>query len=352
MMETVVSEGRANGIIAEIWRADQLKVLRKCKTPVVDVSGGWDTMIPPRVQCDNHTAGGMAAEHLMERGFTRFAYFSTSVYPYRALHADERLEGFAGKLKRAGFECNSGMFQLNVPWRLCNLGEEIAEQEDVVNWLDKLPKPVGVLCSNDLRAAELVHACHHVVARIPNDVAIVGVGNDELACNVCSTPLSSVDISPFKTGYAAASVIDRMSRTGKAPKAPVVIEPAGVVVRESSDIFTSDNKAFVAAMQFIQDHAHEPIQVMDILKVVPVCRSTLERDFVRLLGRTPVSQLRQVRVGRAKKLLVESDMSIDAIAIRVGFASVTVFSDVFLRETTMRPGEYRKKNRFDLGATA
>jgi len=348
-MKAVISERHADGVIAEVWRPEQMRVLQKSKAPIVEVSGAWSTTKLARVQSDNEAVGRLVATHLMERGFRHFGHFSVHTSRSQILYAGRRA-GFVRELQKAGFQCNTEVYELNSMTRLCNVGEAVSQEVALDKWLAGLPKPAGVMCDNDHRAGELVLACQQAGIRVPDEIAVVGVGNDELACHVCSTHLSSVDIVPLRIGYAAASVIDRMSRTGTAPKAPVLLEPAGVVVRESSDIFTSENMAFVAAMRFIQEHAHQAIQVKDILKEVPVCRRTLEEDFLALLGRTPGRQIRHVRIQRAKNLLVESELPVGSIATQVGFASAMVFSEAFRKEAGMRPGEYRTKNRFDPSA--
>lgn len=344
-LKRVLFEHEADGVISEIWFPDQLHDVEKCRVPIVDVSGSWDRMRPMPVHVDNVEVGRVVARHFMERGLRRFAYYSSYPQGFRALCAEQRREGFVDELRKSGLPCDSGIPERNVAWRLCTLGEVVTEQHALAKWLAGLKRPVGVMSVDDFKAKEVVLACHRQGIPIPIEVALSGVGNDDLACQICSTPLSSVDVAPAKVGYAAAEVIDRAVRTGKYPRKPVLIQPAGFVVRQSSDIFASEDKHVAWAMQFIQDHAHEPIQVKDILQVVPVCRRTLEKSFRKLVGRMPGEQICHVHVERAKKLLLETDLTLASVAEQSGFSSASLFSDIFRREVGTRPGQYRRKFR-------
>jgi LacI family transcriptional regulator len=343
-MKGILAERKADGVIAEIRVTEQLRLIQKCEVPAVDVSGEWETMNPFRVQADDEAAGRLAARHLLERGFKNFAYYYACRYGSRAICFEQRKKGFIGELKKAGFTCNTSVVELGTLWHRCTLGEMIDGQEALSKWLIKLPKPVGLMCADDHKAEEVAIACRAQRINVPEEVAVVGVGNDDLACQICETPLSSVDLAPHKIGYAAARLIDRAVKTHKMPRKPILIDPAYVVVRESSNIFASANKAMVAALAFIQDHAHEPIRVDDILRDVPVCRRSLENYFRTHIGRTPGQQICHVHIERAKKLLAETGLSLAAVAEASGFTSAPMLSEVFLRQTKLRPGEYRRQS--------
>jgi LacI family transcriptional regulator len=344
-MKRALSEGQADGVVVEIRKPEQLRLIRQYKVPTVDVSGEWETTHPFRVQSNDEAAGRLAARHLVERGFKNFGYY----YSYRWASSggcfERRRKGFLSELATAGFSCDTNVAELAVPWHCCTLAEMAGEREALAKWLVKLPKPVGLMCADDYKAEEVAIVCRDQGIHIPKDVALVGVGNDDLACQICDTPLSSVDIAPHKIGYAAARVVDCAARTQKMPSKPVLIEPLYVVVRGSSNIFASDNKELIDALTFIQEHAHEPLRVGDVLRKVPMSRRALENAFRTHVGRSPGEQICHVHVERARKLLAETDLPLRTVSDLSGFTSASSLSDVFLREIKLRPGEYRRQAR-------
>jgi LacI family transcriptional regulator len=344
-MNRALSERQADGVIAEIREPAQLRLIRKYEVPAVDVSGEWDTTSPFRVQANDEGVGKVAAKHLLERGFKHFAYYYSYRSGSRAVCFEQRKKGFMAELQKAGFTCNVNVAELGLPWHQCSLKEMLSEQEALERWLAKLPRPVGLMCADDHRAERAAIACGAKRINIPEGVAIVGVGNDDLACQLCETPLSSVEIAPQKIGYAAARVLDHAVRTRKMPSKPILIDPMYVVVRQSSNIFASDNKVLVAALAYIQEHTHEPIRVDDILRHVPICRRTLENYFRLHVGRSPSEQICRAHIERAKKLLAETALPLANVAESSGFTSASALSEVFLREMNLRPGEYRRQSQ-------
>ncbi len=330
-----------DGIISEIWYSNQLRALQAVGIPSVEVSGSWDTMNPVRVQSDNEAVGRLAARHLMERGLRNFAYFAVTFRAQPVLHVRQRRQAFVSELRRHGHDCDVFMPTLSLRY----VAGASTEQGPLIRWLTSLPKPVGLLCPTDFQVKQVILAARQGNIRIPEEVALVGVGNDEFTCEICSVPISSVDLAPLRTGYVAASVIDRMCHGRTPPKRPVLVEPAGVIVRQSSDILTAENPCVTGALRFIQLHAQSPIEVRDVLKEIPISRRALEHNFKALLGRTPSQHIFHVRVEMAKRMLVETGLPLAVVAERCGFTSASIFSAIFRRSMGLRPGEYRRQYR-------
>ena len=333
-LRNVLAVWPATGLIAEVWYPDQARAMREFDFPVIEVSGSWQAL-GLRVQADNDIVGRMAAGHFLERGLKRFAFYGVK----GVLHSEQRKEAFARELRKAGFACATNEFRPRRP-DVNPLGERTA----VGQWLAGLDKPIGLMCDTDFRAREVIFACQQAGIRIPIDVAVVGVGNDDMTCELTGVPISSVDLAPGRIGYLAASLIDRPSRGRKPPRKCVLVEPAGLIVRRSSDILQAENERVAEAVRFIQHHAHESIRVEDVLAAIPISRRALERNFQQLLGRSPREQIFHVHVELAKRLLVDTDWPVAQVAQRSGFTSAPILSDVFLRRVGQRPGEYRRNN--------
>ena len=324
-----------DGILADIWRRIFLEDILKVGVPVVDVSGTWNPADVPSVHVDNAAAGRMVARYFLDKGLSHFAFCGTG----QPLHCQQRQKAFASELAKAGYECDVFLY---------NSGREVRldDQERVLEeWLASLPKPVGLMCWFDLRVRDIVHACRRAGIAIPHEVAIVGVDNDELAGIFCNLPVSSVDVSPKHIGYRAMALLDKMIRGAPKPASHVLVRPSRLVSRASSDMVAVANADVAAAVRYIEDHAGEPMQIKELLRVVPISRRALEVHFRNLYGRTPHQQLLHLRVERAKALLVESDLDLAAIALRTGFREPSPFSVTFRKLTGMTPRDYRKRNR-------
>jgi LacI family transcriptional regulator len=176
---------------------------------------------------------------------------------------------------------------------------------------------------------------------VPDDVAVIGVDNDALLCELASPPLSSVIPNTHRTGYEAAALLDRMMRGKRVAPTAHLIAPLGVAARQSTDVLAVDDRAVARAVQFIREHACEGINVSDVLRAVPLSRRVLEQRFQRLLGHTPREEILHVRLNRVKQLLSETDLPLYLIAERTGFEHVEYLSVVFKRETGKTPSAFR-----------
>jgi LacI family transcriptional regulator len=192
-------------------------------------------------------------------------------------------------------------------------------------------------------ARELLWVAERLELRCPDDLAVLGIENDELACSSCLPPLSSVELPAARIGQDAAATLDKMMAGQSPPAALVLIPPMGVVTRQSTDVVAVANPEVRDAIRYIREHAHEPIDVRDVLRAVPISRRALEIQFKQFLQRTPMQQIQFERVQRAKNLLLETDLSIAQLAERVGFSSPSLFWVIFRRFTGMGPKDYRRR---------
>ncbi len=213
----------------------------------------------------------------------------------------------------------------------------------VREWLEKLPKPVGILTANDIPARELADACQRFGLRVPDDVALLGVDNDDLECGLSWPSLSSVATPARRIGYEAAKLLDELMAGKPAPREPMFLPPIAVVTRQSTDTLAIDDPAVVAALRFIRAHATGKICVDDVVGHAVEGRRMLEYKFRDFVGHTILKEIRRVRVERVKELLRDTDLSMPAIARRSGFATPQRMAVVFRETTGLTPSAYRQQ---------
>jgi LacI family transcriptional regulator len=291
----------------------------------------------PRIHSDDRAIGRLAAEHLLHRGFRSFACCTFS----GELWAARRTEAFLDALGQAG---HIGRVYES-PWLGAGAHVQEDEQVRVGRWLESLPRPVGVMACNDVRGIDVLNACQTRGLRVPEEVAVIGVDDDVLLCEICSPPLSSVVPNIELIGYEAAAMLDRLMHGESAGFEERFIPPSGVTTRLSTDVLSVGDAEFATAVRFIRENACLGITVADVLDHVVISRSRLERNFRCHLGRSPQSEIRAVQLARARRLLAETDHPVHRIAELVGYRHVEYFNVVFKRETGQTPGEYRRKVR-------
>jgi LacI family transcriptional regulator len=328
-----------DGIIGQLGDVEVVRALRQLDRPLVSVSSSVVDPEVPVVRLDNYAAGAMAAKHLMERGFRNFGYCGD----VNRGHSPDRQRGFCDVMAEAGHDCAEYHYQSNTTsGELSGWTWSVAD-EGLREWLRALPKPAGVLAAQDYLGLILSEVCRQADVRVPEEVALIGVDNDELACELSYPPLSSVRSPTDRIGFEAARLLDRLMEGERAPAEAVLIQPGGVVARQSSDVMATEDPSLVAAIQFIRQHADQPIGVDDVLEAIPISRRALEMRFKSLLGRSPLAEIRRVHVEQAKRMLAETDLTLPSVARASGFNSPERLSVVFTQMTGMTPGTYRRQ---------
>jgi LacI family transcriptional regulator len=217
--------------------------------------------------------------------------------------------------------------------------------EDLVGWIRKLPKPVGVMACYDLRGVQALEACRRAVIAVPEEVAVVGVDNDEVLCELSHPPLTSIIPNTHRTGHEAAALLDRLMGGARIePGATHLIPPLGIATRQSSDVLAIEDPHVARALHYIRQHACEGIKVTDVLRALPQSRRILENKFIKLIGRTPHEEILRVRLDRVKQLLHGTRLSLAEIAGRTGFNHVEYLTVVFRNKVGLPPGKYRAQN--------
>ncbi|WP_205679099.1 XylR family transcriptional regulator [Aquisphaera insulae] len=335
---TWLKRHRWDGIISRPTDRALAAMFRAMKVPVVDLNDLHDDLGLPRVHSDDAAIGRLAAGHLLERGFRHFAFCGFTAELWSA----GRREGCLAALAEAGCTCAVHESYWRGPLAL---GWD-REQDRIARWVAKLPRPLGIVACNDLRGHHVLDACARAGLSVPEEVAVIGVDDEELLCAMCDPPLSSVVPGAERIGFEAASLLDRlMAGSAVDREAVMTVEPLGVVTRQSTDILAISDADVAAALRLIRRRACEGIRVGDVLRRVPLSRSLLERRFRKFLGHSPQAEIRLVQIKRIRQLLAETDLSLAEIAALSGFAHVEYLSVVFKRLTGQSPGAYRRQVR-------
>ena len=328
---------RGQGIIARVETPRIASMLRQVAVPTVDVSAARLLPELPCVETDDQAIAGLAAEHLVERGFKRFAFC-----PVPGFNWSKWREGaFASEVVGRGFqffhyEPADGGRKPRDPWDI--------DEPAVSRWLRRLPKPIGVFAAWDGCGLRLLDMCRRMKIAVPDEVAVLGVDDDELLCDMAEPPLSSVTTDPFHTGYRAAGLLDKMMSGRKVAPDIHRIKPLGITARKSTDVMATQDPGVSQAVRFIRRHACEGINVEDVLDAVPMSRGALDTRFKALLGRTPHDEIVRVRLQRARELLEATHLGLDDIARRSGFRHVEYLSSVFKKKTGVSPSEHRNRH--------
>ncbi len=335
---TALRHWPGDGIFANITSRRTAQIVGEMEIPVINLSGALSHSPVPRVMVDQEAIGRMAADHLVNCGFRHFGYFGVR----QVWSGRQRKQGFLNRVKQAGAECS--ILETSSSPRLVQDAQEWLEQLD--SWLQSLPRPVGIMASIDLRSAMIIDSCARLRLRVPTDVAVVGVDNNEVICELCRVPLSSVSRSDFEVGYEAASLLQQMIARKSRPSDEILIPPDGIVQRRSTDIVAVNNPQIAAAVLYIREHAQEPFGIERLVQVTGKSRRWLTHHFRDCLSCTPYEYISLVRVEEAKRLLATDEkLPLSEIAQKCGFSETRNLRHVFERLTGTTPASYRRKRK-------
>ena len=330
---------QGDAVIGQSFGEEYVQIAHRLGLSMVVLASG--SRLAPCVLVDDEAVGRMAADHLHGLGLNRFGYVWQSDWLEFVHH---RGAGFAAGLAdhgHAGELVESFVSD-------AQLRRTDAERR-LQAWLVSLDKPCGIFAANDILAAEVIAAAHRADLRVPEDLAVVGVDDDELANAFSEVPLSSVIQPSYQMGYEGARLLDReLSRGGVTPlQRPKTLRlpPAGVVARASSDLVAEADPQVSAALRLIREHAGEAIDVAWIVQQLPVTRRTLERRFKAQVGRTPLEQIRRVRLANAKELLLQTDLPVEVVARRSGLGNGRAMADLFRQFEQITPSALRRQHR-------
>jgi LacI family transcriptional regulator len=331
-----------DGVIARATRKLARRAARH-KLPVVNVwfsSPVWKSL--PGVFSDSSAMGRLRAEHLLARGFRRFAALTSD--PDRSQEVE--VQAFAATVAEAGCTCLVGKVPLDPS---ASLQQWRKTERTIAAWMKDWRPPIGVYVGSEVHGRMVAEMCRNRGWRVPEDVAIVAGWNEEVFCEQLRPTLTSVEVGYERIGYEAARLLDRLMDGKAPPKAPILLPPQGLVVRESSDFFAVDDELVRAALEFIAANSYRPIGPDDVARGVAAETRTLQRRFRKFLDRSIAAEIRRVRIERAKRELAQSDRLLSEISRDVGFGEAMRMYEVFRRELGVTPSEYRQQQQSTWG---
>ena len=329
------------GIIARVKTTALAKAIARKRVPVVDLYGGLPDLKMPTMRSDELAVGRMAAEHLLERGFRQFAFCGYNGTDW----SDRRRTGFEQTIARKSFPCQ--IFQNPIP-RAVRSSAEYEEhglkyEQHLSRWLESLPKPIGLMGCNDSRSRQLLNCCRVLGLAVPDDIAVISVDKDEVLCELSDLALSSVILNTERIGFEAAALLNRMMQGGNLVEREIVIAPKGIATRRSTEVLAIEDRQIAKALGVIREHACAGLDVPALLKAVPLSRSSLERRFTQILGRSPNAEIQRVKLERCKQLLMDSDLPLVEISEKAGFESQEYMCRVFKNKLGLTPGQFRSQ---------
>ena len=304
------------------------------KTVYFDQPGGTGR---PLLQIDDQQIGELAADHLLVQGFTRFC-FAGNLNRY---YAEQRLQGFRRRLRRAGqtaAEFNTAGCFLG----LLNNREDPELFHQFTQTIAKLEKPLALFAVDDYEAYTAFELCLKAGWKIPDEIGILGVNNEELVCHACDPMLSSIRIPYRQIGYTAAGILHRQFQGKSVPKTPQLFPAIEIVERRSTATDQVSDAAVAKSLRYIQTNLAENISINMLTKLTGISRSMLERRFKESINRTPYFEIQHQRIERAKILLRDTESPISDIVPACGFNSATRFCQAFKEKTTLTPSQYRQ----------
>lgn len=326
---------KADAIISQFENDDPVGVFRE--NGIIAIAQDYKSCFTsiPNITSNYRLAGYMAADFFINKGFRNFAF-----YGYKdAVWSDGRCEGFLSRITEKGFGNSFYEYRENFGdyWHY--------ESTDLADWLKSLPRSTALLACDDSRGNRITEICRVIGIRIPEELAVLGVDDDELSCNLSDPPLSSIHMNVEKGGYEAAKLIDRLREDRDAAYTDVFIEPTKVVNRFSTDIYSTTDPHVLAALQYIHQNLASTIKVFNVVNQVPLSRRLLEVRFKQVTGVPVYQYIFNLRMERFAQLLLDSDDPIIDVAASVGLTNYKNLARQFELYKECTPSEYRKKHR-------
>ncbi|WP_036665380.1 XylR family transcriptional regulator [Paludibacterium yongneupense] len=336
-----IERWQGNGIIADFDDPDVRTALSHSRLPVVAVGGSYtdESDYPadvPYVATDNFKLVKLAFDHLIEAGLERFACFSLPEDPTNRW-AQEREKAFELLMRKDGMPCEifRGVRTSAPSW------DTAVKQQ--IEWLQALPKPIGIVAVTDARARQLLQACLSAGITVPEQVALIGIDNDPLARTLTRIPLSSVAQGAQEMGRTAGHLLHQMLHGARLAGTRIIVPPAGINVQASSRHETPNHPYVMQALHFIRQYACQGIKTEQVADYVGVSRSSLETYFRRSRGHSVHNEILHFKLEAAKHILEHEEQSIADTAVRCGFTSVQYMHAVFKRELGCTPRGYQER---------
>ena len=332
-------EWKANGIMGQFYNNSNLEILLNEGISVVAQDFKERHEIVPNISGDYKRTGIMGAEYFLRKGYQNFAF-----YGFRNIvWSRERAQSYENRLKQEGY--NVHYFEHKRQFKSRELW--YYKPSSLSKWLKSLPKPIALMTCDDNQGLHISEACRLAKIRIPEEVAVLGVDNDEILCNLSDPPLSSIGQNTIKGGYEAARLLDTMIKTKNKEFYNIVVETTTIVTRNSTDIYAANDVYIGNALKFIHNNIEKNLKVEDVLAQVPLSRRSLEKRFHKVTGFPVYEYIFNLRIEKFTQKLLETDQSIFEISMDLGLNDGKNIARQFRQIKGCTPTEYRRKYLID-----
>ncbi|WP_282055836.1 DNA-binding transcriptional regulator [Maribacter luteus] len=326
----LISEIKPDGCIVE--NLENMKKLSELKIPMIQTSWLNHTNNFPCLKGNYEADGKMAFHYFLSKGIKNLAFFGNNNVTW----SDGRLESFTKHAKLKNIDV------LNyIPTKKKKANHDLKE---ITAWLKSLPKPVGVLCCNDDFGIILINACSVANIRIPYEIAVLGIDNDELLCSVVHPRLSSIRRNHINAAFNACKVLDNMMEGNKIDNNIILTEPINVIERTSTDTIASNDIEVIKALNFIRNNTHLNLTVNSVVETTNISRRSLYTRFKKVTARTILEEIQFQKIKKFKELLNDHNLSIKEIGYCLGFEDVSHVSRWFSAIEGITPVKWRKSN--------
>ena len=266
----VAKEWKVDAVLGQFEETDDMSLFAKNGLVVVaqDFKKRFTTI--PNITADYLGTGRMAARFFLDRGFRNFGFFGFR----NVCWSDERCAGFRREIESAGYGDYFYEYNLQELDRLWYY-----EREQLAHWIKTIPKPIAIMACDDNQGYNLIEACHSAGVKIPAEVSVMGVDNDELLCSLGSPTLSSIQVDIEDGGFRTAELIEQMVTHPDMPPQDIVLKPVKIVGRISTAAYATDDIQIQKAIQYIHQNYQKKINVKDVMDQVALSRRLLERRF-------------------------------------------------------------------------
>ncbi len=323
---------KADAIIAQFYPSDNVSIFKQ--NGIIAIAQDFKSRFKeiPNITGDHYLAGKMGAGYFIRKGFKNFAFYGFK----NIVWSEERCNGFRDELSRYNLENSFYEYQ--------NTDQDALwyyESDMLKKWLQVLPKPVAIMACDDNQGHHITELCKQYHIQVPERVAVLGVDNDEPVCTLSDPPLSSINQSVEKGGYDTAALIDAMMQNPGVQTTDIIVNPTHIVTRQSTDIYTTDNKNIAIVLEYIHQQTGRKLNVDELVSLVPLSRRLLEIHFKEVTGMAIYTYILNLRIDKFAQQLLESNASILDIATDMGFSDYKNVSRQFKRVKGCSPSEYR-----------
>ena len=321
---------KADAVVGR-WDNDAIDLQKELGVPVIIQNYHHRRITCSNLTGDYASAGRMAAQFFIRKGYRNFAYFGLK----NVVWSEERKNAFAEEVKAIGGKLYCFEYEK----------KDSSMRTRLYRWLQSLPNPVALFCCDDENALAVSEICMMYNIRIPEQMALLGVDNDKLMCNISCPPISSIELNVIAGGYAIGELIDRMMQTGKLVRNDIVITPVRVVPRQSTDKYVFEDKYVAAVVERIENEYNRIVTVEELLKDIPLSRRSFEIRFRQATDTSVYKYLLQCRCRHLADLLLTTRRQLIDLAIEVGFEDYNNVSRIFKKIYGISPSEYRSMRK-------